>query len=428
MRTRWIFCLFLLIGLLMPSTTAAQQPPPSMEPEYASVGISPSYQEATPGSQLAFTVNGSSSLGGTILITVDSSLILAGDPICYGPCQGPFVRLMADATIIEVTLNGDNATVGFNATVRPSATIGDSLNINVVLVGGPQAVEMASAAIYVTGPSATQSPSLIEDNRMLFLETSPPLLRLAPGGDVLFLIQPARWGMWSGPGPDINLEINVPAGLAVSSKPYCGRGDIIPTEDPCKALKSEGSNGDMTFSINPGYSTLDDSANGVYLVLLANADVEIGSSMQVSVSAWVDDDRLAEQPQPVTSNIQIVSKESLVTPQVPNTVGATLEAKHGFTKSGATCTTTAPSLQFDLYEYGVETKFSTEAIDIGHVGKATDGSDTEVCFLPMVFNDVPPRDLYVLATSSGDDFPCRACVYGLITTGQDAEAVFPFHN
>lgn len=427
MRTCWVFRVVLLLGLVMPSAAASQPPPlPPVEPEYASVSVNPSYQEAAPGAQLAFTVYGSSTLGGTVSVIVGAGLDLIGDPICSGPCRGPFITSMSDATIVEVTLDGDNATIGFNATVSPSARTGDTLNINVILVGGPQAVEMASATIYVTGSIPTQAPSAIEDNRMVFLGISPLVLRLTPGGNVLYHIQSGLWGMWSDQDPNIELEIHVPAGLAASSEPYCGIGDLIPMQDPCAAMKSEGTDGSKTYSINPGYSPIDDSANGVYLVLRANSDLEIGSSLQVSVSATVDDDTLAEQPQPISSTIQVVSKESLLTPRtMTNTVGAILEATQGFTKSGLTCSTAPSSSQIGLYEYGLETRFSTATVVTGRIGVAGDGSGTEVCLMPIMFSNVPPRDLYVLATSYGDDFPCRACVYGLITASQDGEAVFP---
>lgn len=54
MRASLMLPLILLLGLFLPSTVSAQPM------DYASVGIDPSYQEAAPGAQLAFTVSGSS--------------------------------------------------------------------------------------------------------------------------------------------------------------------------------------------------------------------------------------------------------------------------------------------------------------------------------------------------------------------------------
>lgn len=310
--------------------------------------------------------------------------------------------------------------------MSPAATIGDSLDINAILVGGPQAVEMSSATIFVSDSIPTQVAPSIGDNRRLYLDMSPTLLRLAPEGEVLYRIQPVRWGMWSGQGPNINLAINVPAGLTPSFEPYCGSGDLIPMKEPCDATKVQSSDGGITYSINPGYSSLDESANGVYLILRAQSDLKVGSSLQITASAIVDDDTLAEQPQQVESNILVVAEESLLTPQFKsNTFGATLEASQGFTKSGSTCSPAPPSSQIGLFEYGLKSKFATATMRTGILGVATNGSGAEVCLVPVVFNDVPSRSLYILATSYGDDMPCRACVYGLITTTQNAEAVFP---
>jgi len=428
MRASLMLSLVLLLGLFLPATVSAQPM------DYASVGINPSYQEAAPGAQLAFTVSGSSTQGGTVSVSIEAGLTLAGDPTCSGPCRGPFVTGNTDTTGIEVTLDGQVATFGFTVTVSPSANIGDSLDINAILVGGPQAVEMSSALVSVVESVPTHAPpgmpnsgsSSIPDNRLFYLGISPTLLRLAPGGEVLYHVQPVRWGMWSGPGPNVDLQIDVPAGLIPSFEPYCGRGDLIPMQHSCAAKKSEGNDGGITYVINLGYNTPDGSANGVYLVLRAANDVKIGSLLQVKASATVDDKTLAKQPQQVESNILVVSKKSLLTPQFQGgTVGATLEATRGFTKSRSTCSPTPSSSQIGLFEYGLQTKFASATVGTGMLGIATNGSGAEVCLIPITFADVPLRSLYILATSFGEDMPCRACVYGLITTSQNGEAVFP---
>lgn len=430
MTFRRAFRVCVLLGLLAPNTAAAQIPTPPTE--FASVGISPSYQEVSPGAQLAFTVSALSTLGGTVLVTIGPGMTLMGDPVCSGPCGGPFVTAQAGATIVEVTLEGEDAVIGFNVALSSEVVVGDTLNINVTLVGGPQAVEMSSATIYVSSTPPTQvppvqAPESPEDNRLVYVEVSPFLLRLAPGGDVLFHIQPVRWGVWSGSSPNINLDITVPSGLAAASEFYCGRGDLIPTQNPCGTTTSENADGSTTYSISPGYSMLDESTNGVYLLLEANSDVEEGASLQVKVLATVEDETLPEQPAPVTSTIQVVSTDSLLTPQdsLSSVVGATFEVREGFSRSGSTCSRPLSSSQVGLYEVGLETRFSATAASSGRIDVASDGSGTEVCLVPIVFDNVPTRDIYVLATSYGDDLPCRACVYGLITTTHNAEVMFP---
>jgi hypothetical protein len=393
--------------------------------EYASVGISPAYQEAAPGTPLNFTVSAQSTMGGTVAITVPFGLVLVGDPICSGPCRGPFVSPRTDLTFIEVTLDGESALVSFTVLVNHQASAGATFNISATLVGGPQAVEMSSATVYVTQAAPTQPPSAMDDNRMLYLQMNPQFLRMAPAGDALFHIQPVRWGTWTGSSPNVAISINIPVGLTAASDPFCGRDDVIPTKAPCGVASTEEPDGSTTYSITPGYNTIDQTANGIYLVLITNDGLETGTTVQVNVSAVVDDETLAKQPHPVTSTVHSVDIESLFVQQATaGSTGAVLELRQGYSQSGASCSAAPSDSQVGLYEYGLETRFSIATMDTGKMGEATDGSGEAVCHIPVLFDNVPPRDIYILATSYGDDIPCRACVYGFITPTNNAEIVF----
>jgi hypothetical protein len=364
-------------------------------------------------------------MGGTVAVTVPFGLELVGDPVCSGPCRGPYVSPRTDLTFIEVTLDGESALVSFTVLINPQAFAGTTINIGVTLVGGPQAVEISSATVYVTQAAPTQPPPAMDDNRLLYLETNPQFLRIAPGGDALFHIQPVRWGMWIGSSPNVAVSINIPVGLTAASDPFCGRYDVIPTKAPCGVASTEEPDGSTTYSITPGYNTIDQAANGIYLVLKANDGLETGTTVQVNVSAVVDDETLAEQPRPVTSTVHIVEIEFLLVQQVTaGSTGAVLELKQGYSESGSTCSAAPSDAQLGLYEYGLETRFSIATMNIGKMGEATDGSGKAVCHIPVLFDNVPPRDIYILATSYGNDIPCRACVYGFITPTDNAEIVF----
>jgi hypothetical protein len=395
-----------------------------MPPEYASVGISPPYQEAAPGTPISFSVSGMSTMGGTISISVPTAMNLVGDPVCHGPCSGPFVRTSSGTTLIEVTLDGESAVVGFTVSVSTIARPGDTLNINAMLVGGPDAVEMASASVQVMAPVANQNP-LPDDNRLLYLQVNPQYLRIAPSGEALFHIQPVRWGMWSGPSPNVAVNISIPAGVTPTSNPSCGRGDQVPTQAPCSVTTTEESDGSTTYSITPGYNIVDETTNGIYLYLKAERNLEVGTILQVNVSATVDDSTLPEQPIPVTSTLHVVDKESLLTLQrSEEEIGAVLELQDGYSTTGQTCSFPASDTQLGLYEYGLNTRYSKATYGTGQLGSATDGSRSEVCHLPVLFANVPSKSIYILASAYGDDLPCRACVYGFITPTRGAEIVF----
>lgn len=413
--------------LLVLTSTAMDQPAlATLQTDYASVDISPTYQELATGGTTTFTVGASSSSGGTVVVSVPSGLELLGSPVCSGGCRAPLTNVGAEETSMEFNIDGQIATLSFTVAVGRSIPAGTSLFITAYLVGGPQAIEQSSATIVVTETVPSQSPPLSDDNRMVFLDVSPYNLRIAPGGDALYRIWTGLWGMWSNQSPGIELSIHVPDGLTASAEPACGRGDRIPIQGLCESIERIEDGSGTTWAITPGYSPLDGAPNDIYVVLRADGDVVVGTSLQVNVSAIIDDDTLAEQPQGLSSSILVVSPESLLTPQSsPTTVGATLEAKEGYSASGASCYVAEPVSEIGLYEIGVEFRFSTATVGIGQLGTATDGSGTEVCLLPVVFSYIPHLDLYVLAAAGVDETPCRACVYGLITTTNDAEAVFP---
>ena len=162
------------------------------------------------------------------------------------------------------------------------------------------------------------------------------------------------------------------------------------------------------------------------MALRADDNLERDRLHRVSVSATVADDSLAEQPAEVISSIVTVGPASLYTPHSGSkSVGAVLEFTDGFTSLGLTCSTGEAPSQVGLWEVGLVTMFSATSPGLGILGVATDGSGAEVCFMPVLFTEIPPRDLYILATYDGMDSPCRACIYGTVTTTRGAEAVFP---
>lgn len=415
----------LVLHLLVLGTTspvaASYQGPWRQE---ANVEVTPSVQEAAPGAQVLFTVSATSTLGGTLVITLGPELSLFGEPYCNGSCRAPITR--GDGSIVEVTFDSQWAVVYISAMLSSTLQTGDTVGMNVHLVGGPQAVEMAGATVYVSGTLPTPASSSLEDNRLIYIDMNPRLLRIAPGGDVLYHIQPVRWGMWSGQEPTVTVEISVPREMTETVKPLCGRGDLLPVQYPCDTQVSTSEDGRKTYSIRPGYNPADGAMNGIYLVLKAGEDVAIGSSMQIQVVATVDDSTLSKQPEPVFAMLHVVSKDSLlVSRSNSGNVGAILEVKQNFTTSGSICGATEGVPQIGLYAMGLDTKFATATVGTGQLGEALDGTGARVCLIPLAFTDVPLRFLYIVARASGEELPCNACVYGLVTRSHDAEVVFP---
>ncbi len=428
MRTRLVLPVVLLLGLFLPSAVSAQPM------DYASVGIEPSYQEAAPGAQLAFTVSGSSTQGGTVSVSIDSGLTLAGNPTCYSSCQGPFVSERSDATTVEVTLDGQVATFGLTVAVSPSANVGDSLNINVILVGGPQALEMTSATVLVTAaaPTTESGNGGLPDNRQAYLSVYPEAARIPPSGQVLYFIQPIFWGEWGNDFPAYTVEVKIPSGMSPLFEPYCGeRSSTIPMQSPCDTKTQGNSDGSSTISISPGYTS--GVTNGIYLIPKSELGVEPDSSLSISFNMSVPESIGIQQPYLARSNVIIVDKNSLMTPQATGAVSGVMEiASGGYSIDGSNCASVHPdsSPQIELYEFGNSTLLATTNATTGTIGNATDGSGGQSCYVSFSFEDVASsHSIYMVA--KGPNYggsPCRACVIGLVTTSRYADEVFVDHT
>lgn len=239
---RWGLLLPVVVGRGIkrgPLDTDTQDQPAlaTLQTDYASVDISPTYQELAPGGTTTFTVGASSSSGGAVVVSVPSGLELLGSPVCSGGCRAPFTNVGAEETSMEFNIDGQIATLGFTVALGRSFPAGSSLFITAYLVGGPQAIEQSSATIVVTDTVHSQSPPLSDDNRMVFLDIAPTSLRISPGGDSLYRIWTGLWGMWSNQSPGVEVSIHVPDGLTESAEPACGRGDGIPIQGWCESIE-----------------------------------------------------------------------------------------------------------------------------------------------------------------------------------------------
>jgi hypothetical protein len=410
----------------------------SRQTDFGSVDVSPTYQELSVGGIADFTIGASSSSGGTVLVNIQTGLDLLGSPICYSGCRVPMVTYGNDATTIEFNIDGQVASIGIRVAVGYSVTIGSSLHINATLVGGPQAVEMSSATIFVTDAVPTQPPPVsertpvstipppLEDNREVFLDVWPSNLRLSPEGEVLYIIQTGQWGTWEGQIPDFDISITLPASVEISSTPGCGTWSTIELHDPCETQTAENPDGTTTLTLQPGYDR-DGAPNLILLPISLGSRSEIGSSHHLLVSAQIDDVTLANQPAPIEANMMVVEREALLSSQAPDTVSAVIEFRTGFTKSRSQCFAQShgPDVELGLYEIGLEGLLSTTTSTVGVLGEATDGSGTEVCHFVVDFEDVPSRLGYVMASGADSNLgPCRACVFGLVTTTEGGEQVF----
>src|SRR5665811_928002 len=173
--------LILLLLLFSANSLAITPVLAAQQYEYASVGISPAYQELSSGDRTTLTVVGRSTLGGLVYVNIPPSLELAGDAKCTSGCRVPFVTDRGDGgTRIDFNIDDEMATMRFTVVVSPSTPVGTVLNVNAYLVGGPDAIEMSSAMIAIVEAEPTPIPSQVQrpsddalgDNRTVYLEVS----------------------------------------------------------------------------------------------------------------------------------------------------------------------------------------------------------------------------------------------------------------
>jgi hypothetical protein len=208
-----------------------------------SISLGPDQATASPGEFVEYTVRVSAFLdtldrfSGSVLVQIPNGLTVTGQPHCQPGCGQPAVDVSPDVTQLESSfvLSGDESvSLSFQVMVGTNAPLGTSYNLTAYLIGGVNtggSSETAFATLTVSEAAPTSGPI---DERYAYLDVTPRLLRVAPGGSALYFIQPAFWGDWSANLPDYTVEMQLPSGVNLPSDPICGPGQsVIPEVSTC---------------------------------------------------------------------------------------------------------------------------------------------------------------------------------------------------
>lgn len=410
-----LLTLLLIVGGL-PMSAAGQT-------QYGSVDISPTYQELPVGGMADFTVGASSSSGGTVIVSIPAGLDLLGSPVCYSGCRVPIVTYDSDETSVEFNVDGQIGSMGIQVAVNYLAVPGSSLSIGVILVGGPQAVEMSSAFIAVT-EAVPKVPAASSDERYAFLDVSPRQVMAAPGGTWTYVAQPLFWGDWTGQFTDQEIVMTIPSPLRLTSDPICGpRASIIPARSTCDVTSTQ--MGSSTIITSHPRVRLD-FGDGVFITatLDPEATADLDLSITIRMTAKNGTETVAEELQ----TVRVISGGMPYTdPVTPSTVQALLEVRDSYASSSSSCGSdlAVPGQMVGIYEWGGEYPLATSTISTGRVGSSSDLSGDESCFFTIRFETVADFDVYSVAQIQSElEFPCRACYFGIVTRGTDSIQIF----
>ncbi len=433
-----------LIGILL-SLLGGGWPTRSVQAEYQtspySISLGPDHATAGLGEFVEYTVHVGALLdtldrfSGSVLIVIPNGLTVMGQPFCQTGCGQPAVDVDAEGTQIDafVTLSGEeSASFTCPVMVNTTATVGTRYSLTAYLLGGVNTAgssETAFATLTVidAAPSsgAVPGPSL-EDNREAYLDVTPRLLRVAPGGSALYFVQPVFWGMWDGNLPDYTVGLQLPSGVGLLNEPICGpRQSVIPEVSTCD-VNAE-TQGDGSLLVTARTETTGGDSNGLYVTAEFGSNLPIDTLLQIDISLSVSGDvPAAAQDQQSSASALVINPSEVSSSNESGVITGRYEVHSGYFPQGDACSISDSSFEYELslFEWGGSEALARMEVPTGRIGTASDGTGRDVCIIEFRFEDVPEYSVYMVAqTTVGDTFVCRSCVLGLITPSHDAEQI-----
>ncbi len=428
----------MLVGLLLSLigsgwTTGLVHAADQMSPH--SISLGPGQATAGPGEYVQYTVTVRTledSFSGSVLVVVSDGLAVTGQPFCLSGCGQPSVEIGTDGTEIQASIDiyGDeSASFSFQVMVDWDAAVGTSYGLSAYLLGGVNTAgtsETAFATLTVSDALPTSAPV---DDRYAFLDVTPRLLRVAPGGSALYFIQPGFWGDWSANLPDYAVELQLPAGVSLATPPICGpRQSVVPEVSTCDVSTAKRADGSIQVTAHPEFVGVN--TNGLYVTIAFDSSLPIDTLLQIDASLSVSGDvpdvaRTHEQ----TLAALVVDPSEVPSFNEPGTISARYEVHSGYSAQGDSCSLSGMSSGYEhelsIYEWGEpNTALARMPLPNGRIGPASDGTSSGVCVFEFSFVNIPEHSVYMVASmAAGETVVCRACVLGLITPSQDAEHV-----
>lgn len=439
-----VFHALALIGMLL-SALGGGSSAGTTQVEYQagphSIALGPSQATADPGETVSYTVSvrtvgeSFSGFSGSVLVNLPDGLSVVGQPVCSSGCGQPAVEVGSQGTEIQTSINayvGEPASFSFQVMIDGNASVGTSYSLTAYLLGGIStggSSETSFATLTVT--EAAPSSGAASDagpivDRYAYLDVTPRLLRVAPGGAALYFIQPGFWGDWSANLPDYMVELHLPSGAELSAEPICGpRQSVVPEVSRCDVSVEKQEDGSMLVNARPGFVGVD--SNGLYVTVEFEADLPIDTLLQIYVSLSVPGDVPASDQNEQSLGVLVVDPSAVSSSTESGIVAGRYEVHSGYFPQGDSCSISDSSSDYELslFEWGApDSALARIQVPTGRIGSASDGTGGDVCIIEFRFEDVPEFSVYMVAElAAGQMDVCRACVLGLITPSQAAEQV-----
>lgn len=399
-----------------------------------SISLGPDQATAGPGEFVEYSVHVSAFLdtldrfSGSVLVLIPDGLTVTGQPYCQNGCGQPAINVDTEGTQIESSfvISGDeSASLTFQVVVDTDAIVGTPYSLTAYLLGGVNTAGSSETAFATLTVSETAPSSGPVDNRYAYLDITPRLLRVAPGGSALYFIQPGFWGDWSANLPDYTVELQLPLGVDLPSEPICGsRQSVAPEVSTCEIHTGKQEDGSILVVARPGFVGIN--SNGLYVTMAFESNLAIDTLIEIDISLNVSGD----VPAPARNNKQslgalVVDPSEVSSSNERGNVSGRYEVHSGYVPQGTSCAISGQAPELSLFEWGdTNDALARMELPTGRIGTASDGTGSEVCIIEFRFEDVPEYSVYMVAqTMAGQADVCRACVWGLITPSQDADQV-----
>lgn len=429
----------MLIGILI-SLLGGAWPIGSVQAGYQtspySISLGPDQATAGPGEFVEFTVRVSALLdaldrfSGSVLVLIPDGLTVTGQPYCQTGCGQPAVDVDTEVTQLEASfvISGDeSASLSFQVMVGMDATVGTSYSLTAYLLGGVNTAGSSETAFATLTVSETAPSSGPVDDRYAYLDVTPRLLRVAPGGSALYFVQPGFWGDWSANLPEYTVELRFPSGVDLPSDPICGpRQSVVPEVSTCDVSTEKLGDGSILVTANPGFVSVN--SNGLYVTVEFQSTLSIDTFLQIDVSLSMSGD-VPASAQNIEQSLGalVVDSSEISLSNESGTISGRYEAHSGYFPQGDACSISDSSFEYELslFEWGgADVALARMELPTGRIGPASDGTGSDVCIIEFRFEGVPEYSVYMVAeTAAGQTDVCRACVWGLITPSQDADQV-----
>lgn len=225
----------------------------------------------------------------------------------------------------------------------------------------------------------------VAQNLDAWLDVSPRLLRVSPGGSALYVVQTVLWGDWStSQANDFKLEIHLPAGVHVQGDPQCRLPvQATPYPDSCDPRVEAQEDGGTHIVLHANLA--DGLINGLDLPLRFDPGIDAGTMLSLQAFFRISGGGpIGSMGAGDSQKVQalVIDSSELMPLTDSSAIAGRIELTDNFSALGETCTPTFGASDLVLYEWGDTTVLSRSPYPTGRMGATSDGTERSACIIP----------------------------------------------